>query len=423
MTSSPGDDGAYAIGDTVEVTANFTEAVRVSLDADMRATRPSIVFFADDRSRKQVFQNDSHNGTAQLVFRYTVVEGFGAANGLSIPSNIDHLLHGLQSGFRSRISDAAGNGANLRHSAHRFPEHKIDVVRPKVKRAELDGRTLTITFTEALGAADSLANSAFTVKKTLQGSEQTVSLSGSAAPAISGDTLTLTLASELHPGSYTGLAVSYAVPATGTDNKLRDVPGNTANGFTGEMVAPPLPKLRSASVDGVTLTLAFSWVLDTTTAPAASAFTVSGTSAATSVTGVAFRNGDATRVELTLSRAPGRGESGVTVSYSPPSANPLQDRNGNRVAGFTGESVTVATNAAPVFPDATPTELSVAENTAAGELVGTVAATDRDGDSLIYRLDILSSHVFDIDSNGEITVRDAGALDHEAKDSYPSRYL
>ena len=81
------------------------------------------------------------------------------------------------------------------------------------------------------------------------------------------------------------------------------------------------------------------------------------------------------------------------------------------------EESTVA-NSAPTFPANAPTTLEVAENTARGAPVGTVAATDPDGDALTYALDSASDEVFDIDSTGAITVKWANALDHEKKASY-----
>ena len=82
------------------------------------------------------------------------------------------------------------------------------------------------------------------------------------------------------------------------------------------------------------------------------------------------------------------------------------------------EESTAAANSAPGFPANAPTTLEVAENNAAGAAVGTVAATDSDGDSLTYALDSASDAVFDIDSSGNITVTAANALDHETKASY-----
>ena len=411
VTSTPGDDETYAIGEVIEVSATFTEPVWLRLNQAV----PTTPYITIDWPHQSIHHLDYHSGagTTALVFRHRVREGHRAANGMRI------RLNGMQLST-ARIRDVAGNEAaqsDLNHRAHRFSGHKIDGVRPAATGAAVSGRTLTITFSEALAAADSLANGAFTVKKTpADDVEQTVSLSGS--PSISGNTVTLTLASAVSD-TDTGMKVSYAVPGTGTDNKLRDVAGNTANAFTVRNVTSTsfAPMIQSASVDGATLTLTFGAALDTTRTPAASAFTVSGTDAATSVTGVAFRSGDATRVDLTLSPAVGRGESGVTVSYSPPATNPLKDTSGNRVAGFSGKSVVL--NSVPGFAADAPTEVSLAENNAAGAAVGTVAATDPDGDTLTYSLNIESDAVFDIDGSGAITVTDAGALDHEAKPSWP----
>ena len=77
-----------------------------------------------------------------------------------------------------------------------------------------------------------------------------------------------------------------------------------------------------------------------------------------------------------------------------------------------------AANRAPTFPATAPTSLEVAENNAAGAPVGTVAATDLDGNALTYSLDSASDAVFDIDSSGAITVTVANALDYETKASY-----
>ena len=77
-----------------------------------------------------------------------------------------------------------------------------------------------------------------------------------------------------------------------------------------------------------------------------------------------------------------------------------------------------AANRAPTFPATEPTTLEVAENNAAGAPVGTVLATDPDGDALTYALDSASDAVFDIDSSGAITVTSANALNYETKASY-----
>ena len=236
------------------------------------------------------------------------------------------------------ISYAAADGLPLTL----FP----DTTGPSLASASVDGTALTLTFDETLGAAANLANTAFTVKKTPRdGSEETVSLSGT--PSIAGQAVTLTLASAV-VDTDTGVKVTYTVPTAGTANKVVDAVGNTAVGFTDQAVtnATPdttKPTLSSASVDGTTLTLTFDEDLDTSgTAPATGAFAVSGTAATTSVTGVAFDTNDAKLVVLTLSPAVAYDDSGITVDYTRPTgagANPLKDPSANEVATFDGQTV------------------------------------------------------------------------------------
>ncbi|MYF12626.1 MAG: sulfatase-like hydrolase/transferase [Gammaproteobacteria bacterium] len=103
-----------------------------------------------------------------------------------------------------------------------------DVTAPTADGATVNGTTLVITFNEALAAAASLASGAFTVKKTLSGgSETSAALVG--APSISGATVTLTLAAAV--ASTDTVTVSYAKPATGTDNSLKDANGNEVADF------------------------------------------------------------------------------------------------------------------------------------------------------------------------------------------------
>ena len=71
----------------------------------------------------------------------------------------------------------------------------------------------------------------------------------------------------------------------------------------------------------------------------------------------------------------------------------------------------------PVFPPNTPTELSLPENSTAGEAVGVVAASDP-GDTLSYRLSGEGSDKFEVDDTGTISVKLAAVLDYESKASY-----
>ena len=100
------------------------------------------------------------------------------------------------------------------------------------------------------------------------------------------------------------------------------------------------PTFQSAAVNGTTLTVTFNENLDTGSAPAGSAFTTSGSRTGTGT--VSISGATAT---VTLDSAVTHGET-VTVSYTLPGTNPLQDASGNDVATFTGQAVTNNTPAA-----------------------------------------------------------------------------
>ena len=110
-----------------------------------------------------------------------------------------------------------------------------DTTAPAFESAAADGASLVITFDEDLAAAASLANSAFTVEKTPSGGvEDTVTLS-TTAPAISGKTVTLTLAAVL-VSTDGSVKVSYNKPTAGSANKLADAAGNETASFTDQTV-------------------------------------------------------------------------------------------------------------------------------------------------------------------------------------------
>ena len=133
-----------------------------------------------------------------------------------------------------------------------------DTTAPTVSSATVNGTSLVITFNENLAAAANLANTAFTVKKTPQGgNETTVSLTGS--PAISGATVTLTLASAVVVRD-TDVKVSYTKPTSGNNNKLKDAADNEVDTFTnqavtatGVPVAPTKPTLVATTTTSLTI--------------------------------------------------------------------------------------------------------------------------------------------------------------------------
>ena len=121
---------------------------------------------------------------------------------------------------------------NWESYAERMVYLSQDTAAPTFVEATVNGTSLVMTFNEELGAAASLANGAFTVKKGSGGTTQTLS---STAPSISGSTVTLTLATASPvTATDTDVKVLYTKPTTGTANKLVDTFGNEAATFTAD---------------------------------------------------------------------------------------------------------------------------------------------------------------------------------------------
>ena len=110
-----------------------------------------------------------------------------------------------------------------------------DTVAPTLSHISVAGTSVVLTFSEALGAASGLANSAFTVMKTVQSVEETLTLS--AAPVISGAAVTLTLSAAVE--SIDTVTVRYDKPDSGSNNKLADRTDNEVEDFTTEADAAP----------------------------------------------------------------------------------------------------------------------------------------------------------------------------------------
>ena len=274
-SSNAGVDRFYMVGDTIRVKVNFSEAVdatgtpRLKIDLD-----PAV-------GGERWADYSGGSGTRNLEFSYTVVEGDLSTEGVAVIENTLELNGGaIRSVWATAVEDARLGHEGLRHNLG----HKVVTAAsaaPLLQSASVSSTTLTLTFSEALGAAASLSNDAFTVKKTPQGgTEREVSLSGS--PAISGSTVTLTLSSAAL-ATDEWVKVSYAKPTTGANNKLVDVDGSEVADFTDEWVTNTLdttqPRLVSGEIEStgginVELTLYFSKPLDERSGGAADRYRV-----------------------------------------------------------------------------------------------------------------------------------------------------
>ena len=114
--------------------------------------------------------------------------------------------------------------------------------------------------------------------------------------------------------------------ASTSENLLMNVRGTALTDTTP-------PTLDTAAVNGDTLTLTYDEALDTASTPAATAFTLGGTSETVSTVAIS-----GSVVTLNLSGAVTSGDS-VTLTYTP-GANPVQDVAGNDAAALSAQAVT-----------------------------------------------------------------------------------
>ncbi|MDE0024331.1 MAG: SwmB domain-containing protein [Spirochaetaceae bacterium] len=335
VSSDVGDDAAYALGETIRVRLAFSGAVAVTGTPRVKLGLGS----GPGEERWAAYASGS--GTAMLEFAWTVAEGDASDVGVAVLANTLAL-----NGGAIKSTTAAGENATLAHAGlGHDPAHRVDARPPKLSAASTNGATLILIFDEALGASASLANGAFTVKKTPQGgTEQDVSLSGS--PAISGATVTLTLAAPVLE-TDTDVKVSYGKPTSGAGNRLQDAVGNEVASFTDKPVTngSRSPGVERAHVDGTALTITFDEALGAAASLGNGPFMVKktpqgGTEQNVSLSGTPAIGG--ATVTLTLADAVLETDKDVKVSYTRPTSgtgNRLRDEAGNEVASFSDQAV------------------------------------------------------------------------------------
>ena len=305
-----------------------------------------------------------------------------------------------------------------------LPVRNVSVLR--FERAEVRGTKVYIEFSEALGGAANLANNSFTVKKAPSGgTEETVALSATVAPSISGKKVTLTLA-EPTLIADTNVKVSYAKPTTGTNNKLKNEGGIEVASFTDKQVGNYSPAtVSSATVDGTSLVITFDGRLYPPYSAnlANSAFTVKRTPAGgieetvdLSATVAPSINGRT--VTLTLASAVLSTDTDVKVSYTKPTTgtyNKLRGTNGIDIASFDHSGVTnnsapasQVVNGAPAFTSSATFNANENQTT-----VGTVVAEDSDSEDSVTGYAITGGA-----DQAKFSITNAGALTFNTAPDY-----
>ena len=251
ITSSAGSDGTYTVGDNIVVSATFSEDVERQGTAD-----PSVPILVGDVTRTATLQSPSStSGGDTWVFSYKVVAGDNDADGVSIAANA----------LKGDLEDAAGNGADIAHSAvSASTSHKVDTQGPSVTAVEVTGSgddnlflegdtiTATVTFDEEVDVARTGSN-AVRVQFNIGTSPETATYAG-------GDgTETLTFTYDVVAGD-TG---QISLPADALEGQVEDAAGNEAEGtlalsggpYTVDASAPMLvgaPSISSAPRTGDT---------------------------------------------------------------------------------------------------------------------------------------------------------------------------
>ena len=141
-------------------------------------------------------------------------------------------------------------------------------------------------------------------------------------------------------------------PANGADwvdTSQLDIPQVAIKGAAIESTAPAL---SAATVDGTSLVLTYNEPLDEGSVPATSAYSVTvGSNSAAAPSAVAVSG---LAVTLTLAKAAASGDT-VTLTYTVPSSDPVQDAAGNDAAALNSQAVTndTADTTAPALSAAT----------------------------------------------------------------------
>ena len=319
--NSAGNDGAFKTGDAVTATVTFSEAV----DVDTTGGTPQLEI--DVGGTAKTLSYASGTGTTALVFSgYTVAANDEDTDGISIEANKLDANSGTIKATSGDNPDAVLTHAAVAASAM----HKVDGVKPTLvttgddaPKTSTDGTQVILTFSEAIGTVDH-------TKITLMSGTNTLSTT---ADSMSGSRVEITLTTAL-TSSDTMVTVELDAEA------VTDVPGNGNAALAATTVSvddTTAPTLTEAGTTSTTeILLSFDEALDSTSIPSTSQFAVTVGGASRTVSSIALSG--TMGIALTLS-TPMLSRDTITVSYTKPNTNPLQDAANNEVESFTGQPV------------------------------------------------------------------------------------
>ena len=269
--------------------------------------------------------NDGSGGVGQIVI--TLDEDVGEGDAITI------RYYPTFGTIRIRDDDAGENRASI----DSYALTNLTDVPPAVVSAVVDGKVLTVTFTQALDAKSLPAASSFALSN-----------SGPAVDtvAVSGATLTLSLKTSVIEGA--AYSLQYTVSSS---NPLQDATANTVSAFTKKVTNDtdyaPTPVRVTTNKRGTTVYLLFDQALDSAGAIDASWFSLGKHLSIDSLVIDPDVSGNVQlKLKLASSTAIAEGAA-LALAYTQPSTGGLEDDDaGNRVASF---SFTV-TNLVDVAP-------------------------------------------------------------------------
>ena len=190
-----------------------------------------------------------------------------------------------------------------------------------------------------------------------------------------------------------GAVTTFGIEVTAAD-------GETIKTYTfhvGRGVSASLT-VTDATVNGTSLVLTYSESLDAASKPNTGAYTVTVAGSPAAVSDVSISGATVT---LTLTTAVTGGQT-VTVSYTRPSTNPVQNTSGDDAPSFSNQAVTNLTNAPPT---AVHNTVTTNEDTAYPFTVANFGFSDTDtGDELV------SVKITSLETDGDLALNGVGVV-------------
>ncbi len=236
FTSNPGSDRVYGLGDTIQVTVAFSEDVTVVYDGSKKHAAEVDLEMGDQTRTAHYARTDGN----RVIFEYTVVPGDEEPFALLLPPNslrLDIRDRGSKNWKRhSWIRDSEGRDAVLDHNGLGSTAHRVDAVSPEFASAQVssDGAQVAVTFNESIRSPARLR--AWGVQTSLlQSLALDVLVDGELAArsgaAVSGDTITLTMAEPVTQGQTVAVSHDNLFVQTG-ETILQDLRENKLLPFT-----------------------------------------------------------------------------------------------------------------------------------------------------------------------------------------------